>query len=102
MNELGHLSGTTLSNAILDNTTDHTITKTKSSSALYILTTACLRVLPLSSTHRVDPLRLGKAERLSPSLRQKDRDVSPEPNVDTNYTNSVQGFLSVGGTVCSW
>ena len=29
----------------------------------------------------------------------KDRNVSPEPNVDTN---SVQGFLSVGGTVCSW
>ena len=34
--------------------------------------------------------RLGKAERLSPSLRQKDRNVSPEPNVDTN---SVQGFF---------
>ena len=29
----------------------------------------------------------------------KDRNVSPEPNVDTN---SVQGFLSVGGIVCSW
>ena len=60
------------------------------SSAFLILTTTCLRVLPLSSTHRVDPLRLGKAERLSPSLRQKDRNVSPEPNVDTN---SVQGFF---------
>ena len=34
--------------------------------------------------------------------KAKDRNVSPEPNVDTNYTNSVQGFLSVGGTVCSW
>ena len=31
--------------------------------------------------------------------KAKDRNVSPEPNVDTN---SVQGFLSVGGIVCSW
>ena len=59
MNELGHLSGTTLSNAILDNTTDHTITKTKSCNVLYIFTTACLRVLPLSSTRRVDPPHQG-------------------------------------------
>ena len=79
MNELGHLSGTTLSNAILDNTTDHTITKTKSCNVLYIFTTACLRVLPLSSTHRVDPLRLGKAERLSPFPRRKNEGKNAEP-----------------------
>ncbi|MFR9128198.1 MAG: hypothetical protein ACLVLA_12465 [Acidaminococcus intestini] len=38
----------------------------------------------------------GKAERLSPSLRQKDRNVSPEPNVDTNSVQGFLGYISYG------
>ena len=56
--------------------------------------------LPAAAQHQVafgpPPWQGGTAFAVSEA---KDRNVSPEPNVDTN---SVQGFLSVGGIVCSW
>ena len=38
----------------------------------------------------------GKAERLSPSPKAKDRNVSPEPNVDTNSVQGFLGYISYG------
>ena len=94
MNELGHLSGTTLSNAILDNTTDHTITKTKSSNVLYIFSTARLRVSPLNSISlkSIRPTRAGDRKPHVASLKLGTRALSvvDEERSDVSLRTAVR------------